>query len=58
MLRVCVIGMGPIGNRHAMIYNEDPLAELVGVCDIRKERADRGGADARRPGVLRRAADA
>ena len=42
MLRVCVIGMGPIGNRHAMIYNEDPLAELVGVCDIRKERADAG----------------
>jgi predicted dehydrogenase len=32
-LRVCVIGMGPIGNRHARIYREDPLAELVGVCD-------------------------
>ena len=40
MLRVCVIGMGPIGNRHARIYKEDPLAELVGVCDIIKERAD------------------
>ena len=40
MLRVCVIGMGPIGNRHAKIYKEDPLAELVGVCDIKKERAD------------------
>ena len=40
MLRVCVVGMGPIGNRHAMIYNEDPLAELVGVCDIRVDRAD------------------
>src|SRR4051812_48272906 len=33
MLRVCVIGMGPIGNRHARIYKVDPLAELVGVCD-------------------------
>ncbi len=40
MLRVCVIGMGPIGNRHARIYNANPLAELVGVCDIIKERAN------------------
>ncbi len=40
MLRVCVIGMGPIGNRHARLYQEDPLAELVGVCDIVRERAD------------------
>jgi len=31
MLRVCVIGMGPIGNRHAKVYREDDLAELVGV---------------------------
>jgi len=36
--------MGPIGNRHAMIYKEDPLAELVGVCDIRKDRADAAAA--------------
>ncbi len=40
MLRVCVIGMGPIGNRHADIYQADELAELVGVCDIDQERAD------------------
>ena len=40
MLRVCVIGMGPIGNRHADIYTADPLAELVGICDIIPERAD------------------
>jgi predicted dehydrogenase len=44
MLRACVIGMGPIGNRHATIYKEDPLAELVGVCDIIKERADAAAA--------------
>ena len=37
MLRVCVIGMGPIGNRHADIYQANPLVELVGVCDIIKE---------------------
>ena len=39
-LRVAVIGMGPIGNRHAKLYKEDALAELVGICDIDKERAD------------------
>lgn len=44
MLRVCVIGMGPIGNRHAELYKADPLAELVGVCDILKDRADTAAA--------------
>jgi predicted dehydrogenase len=32
--------MGPIGNLHAGVYSECPLCELVGVCDIIKERAD------------------
>lgn len=45
MLRVCVIGMGPIGNRHARLYKADPLAELVGVCDIRQDRADQAAKD-------------
>jgi predicted dehydrogenase len=40
MQRVCVIGMGPIGNRHADIYQENPNVELVGVCDLIEERAD------------------
>ncbi len=44
MLRVCVIGLGPIGNRHAELYREDPLAELVGVCDMDKGRADAAAA--------------
>jgi predicted dehydrogenase len=44
MKRVCIIGMGPIGNRHADMYTSDPLAELVGICDIQKERADRASA--------------
>jgi predicted dehydrogenase len=48
MLRVAIIGMGPIGNRHADMYRLTPLADLVGVCDIIPERAD--GA-ARRLGV-------
>ncbi len=44
MLRVTVIGMGPIGNRHADIYREHPLAELVGVCDCIRQRADAAAA--------------
>ena len=40
MLRVAVVGMGPIGNTHARHYQSSPLCELVGVCDIIKERAD------------------
>ena len=44
MLRVCVIGLGPIGNRHADLYSADPLAELVGVCDTDKERASQAAA--------------
>jgi predicted dehydrogenase len=38
MLRVAVIGLGPIGNRHARIYAEHPLAELVGVCERQPDR--------------------
>jgi predicted dehydrogenase len=48
MLRVCVIGLGPIGNRHADMHRESPLAELVGVCDLLPERAEAAG---RRLGV-------
>lgn len=47
-LRVAVIGLGPIGNRHATMYSQDPLAELVAVCDRIPERAD---ATAKRLGV-------
>ncbi len=44
MLRVCVIGLGGIGNLHASIHKDDPLAELVGVCDWKKDRADAAAA--------------
>jgi UDP-N-acetylglucosamine 3-dehydrogenase len=40
MLRIGVIGMRGIGNTHAEVYHNDPLATLVGVCDIVRERAD------------------
>ncbi|MCL6629566.1 MAG: Gfo/Idh/MocA family oxidoreductase [Armatimonadetes bacterium] len=43
MLRICVIGMGPIGNLHADIYKSDNLSELVGVCDIVEDRARSAG---------------
>ena len=44
MLRTCVIGLGPIGNRHADIHKADELCELVGVCDLRRDRADAAAA--------------
>jgi predicted dehydrogenase len=40
--------MGPIGNRHADMYQGDALAELVGICDRDRARAD---AAAQRLGV-------
>ena len=47
-IRVAVIGCGPIGNRHADLHKANPMAELVAVCDIRKDRCD---ASAQRLGV-------
>ncbi len=44
MLRTCVIGLGPIGNRHADIYVENERAELIGVCDIDETRANAAAA--------------
>lgn len=43
MLRACVIGMGPIGNLHASIYQANDLAELAAVCDIDEQRACAAG---------------
>ncbi len=43
-LKVAVIGCGGIGNTHGPIYLKDPLAELIGYCDIIPERADRSAA--------------
>lgn len=44
MLKVAVIGMGGIGNQHADVYKADTRTELVAVCDIIQERADRAAA--------------
>ena len=43
MQRAVVVGMGPIGNRHARAYTESPQAELVGVCDRDLARAKAAG---------------
>ena len=40
MVRIAVIGLGPIGNLHARIHRENPRCQLVAVCDLIKERAD------------------
>ncbi len=40
-LKIGIVGMGNIGNIHAQVYKENPKVELVAVCDIIKERADR-----------------
>ena len=39
-LRVGVVGAGVMGGHHARIYAELPEAELVGVCDVQRERAE------------------
>ena len=44
MQRVGVIGLGPIGNRHASIYQEMERAELVAVCDKIPDRAQAASA--------------
>lgn len=43
-LNVAIVGMGSIGNVHARCYMKESLAEIVGVCDIIKERADAAAA--------------
>jgi predicted dehydrogenase len=43
-LKCAVVGMGGIGNTHANCYRENPLAELVAVCDLVKEKADEAAA--------------
>jgi predicted dehydrogenase len=43
-LRVGVIGLGPIGNKHADIYRSLAGARLAAVCDIDRARADAAAA--------------
>ena len=43
-LRVAVVGVGNIGTRHAEVYKANPKVELVAVCDIDRQRADKASA--------------
>jgi len=43
MLKVCIIGMGPIGNTHAWSWSSCSDARLTGVCDIQADRAIAAG---------------
>src|SRR3569833_2945200 len=43
-LRVGVVGTRAIGNQHADVYRNDPLSELVAVCDLDRTRADEAAA--------------
>ncbi|MCC7493210.1 MAG: Gfo/Idh/MocA family oxidoreductase [Fimbriimonadaceae bacterium] len=40
-LRVGVVGMGGIGNQHATCHQDNALAELVAVCDLKRDVADK-----------------
>jgi predicted dehydrogenase len=40
-LRVAIVGMGGIGNTHAGVYQKRDDCEIVAVCDVNRERADR-----------------
>jgi predicted dehydrogenase len=39
-IRIGLVGCRGIGNTHAASHSNDPLAQLVAVCDVVKERAD------------------
>lgn len=43
-LKIGIVGMGPVGNAHANVYTQDDLAELVAVCDVKKDKADEAAA--------------
>ena len=44
MLKVAIIGLGGIGNTHATVYTENEASQLLAVCDMDKERADKAAA--------------
>jgi predicted dehydrogenase len=39
-LKIGIVGLRGIGNTHAQAHSRDPLANLVAVCDVIKDRAD------------------
>jgi len=43
-LKIGIVGMRGIGNQHAECHKNDPLANVVAVCDVVKDRADAAAA--------------
>lgn len=39
-LKVGIVGLNGIGNKHAQCHKDDELSDLVAVCDVVKKRAD------------------
>ena len=39
MVRIGVVGAGIWGTMHVRAYAQNPLVELVGICDLDEERA-------------------
>jgi predicted dehydrogenase len=39
-IKIAIIGAGTWGATHAGIFREHPLAECVGICDLKRERAE------------------
>lgn len=40
-LKVAIVGLGGIGNTHARVYQKHPDSQIVAVCDILHDRADK-----------------
>lgn len=39
-VKIGIVGIGNIGSTHAGVYEKNPKAEIVAICDIIKEKAD------------------
>ncbi len=39
-LKVAIVGLGGIGNKHAQVYEDSPECEIVAVCDAIREKAE------------------
>ena len=49
-LNVAIVGVGNIGNIHAGVYRSNPACNIVAVCDVIQERADKAAAQYGAPG--------
>lgn len=50
-LKIAIIGAGTWGENHARIYNEHPFAEVVAICDLNLEKAQKTAARTNIPNV-------